>query len=217
MDFRDFKFAKRRDKHDYLVEDGNDLILKGYDRYGELITTMFITDKLEDSKVWGPKHASFVAEALEDSLDYYDLKNASIKLYTNTFLVGEWKMEVEGIEVFPFYDGSMINVILYFDSYEYFDYKNKYMEKRHPTKIENYSLEKIHEQIGDLRYDLLLNFFTNFQKKIANDAQKDKDKGRVKLGNKLDEIAHHLGKSVDRMEEIVKICKPYIEEEKKSY
>jgi hypothetical protein len=66
--------------------------------------------------------------------------------------------------------------------------------EKHKINVEKYSgnLEELANDIGDLRYDSLKEFFSLLSKKIKSDAKKDKDGGRVQLSNWLTNLSESL-------------------------
>jgi hypothetical protein len=88
------------------------------------------------------------------------------------------------------------------------------MTNKHPVKISyDGSLEKLAEEIGDLRYDVLINFLDLLSKKIYKDADKDGKKFRVKLSQSLFEACDSLDEARVHIEKALKISRPYMEEE----
>ena len=63
----------------------------------------------------------------------------------------------------------------------------------HKTSLKHYeNWEEIAEEIGDLRYDALADFFKALSDKIREDGAKDKARGRHQLAQELSTIANKL-------------------------
>jgi hypothetical protein len=69
-------------------------------------------------------------------------------------------------------------------------------------------------QIMSLRYDLVLEVLTGIAEEARRQAEADTERNRYALASNLDLFATQLERGLPNVELIVKICKPYIEEEK---
>jgi hypothetical protein len=88
------------------------------------------------------------------------------------------------------------------------------MTNKHPVKISyEGSFEKLAEEIGDLRYDVLSNFLDLLSKKIYKDADKDGKKFRAKLSQSLFEACDSLDEARMRIDKAMKISRPFMKEE----
>ncbi len=88
------------------------------------------------------------------------------------------------------------------------------MEHKHPTKISyEGSFEKLAEEIGDLRYDVLTNLIDLISKKIYRDAEKDGKRFRVKLAQSLFSACDSLDEARVHIETASKISKPFMKKE----
>jgi ADP-heptose:LPS heptosyltransferase len=56
---------------------------------------------------------------------------------------------------------------------------------KHKTKVGIRSLKKLAEDIGNLRYDALAEFFRHLKNKLLNDSEADLSRGRKKLARHL--------------------------------
>ena len=85
---------------------------------------------------------------------------------------------------------------------------------KHPTKIENYdgSLEKLVNELGDLRYDALSDFLKYLSKKLEQDSLADEGRNRVQLANHLKHASFSIKESSESIKKAWKICKPFMEE-----
>ncbi len=77
----------------------------------------------------------------------------------------------------------------------------------HEVSIKKYkgTLKDLSTDIGDLRYDALAEFLDLLSHKIQDDAQQDKERGRIKLAKELHHCAEQLKSaklSIDRAWEI---------------
>lgn len=82
----------------------------------------------------------------------------------------------------------------------------------HKENIDKYqgSMLDLAEEIGDLRYDSLSEFLDLLQKKIHRDADKDNERGRLKLSTNLYSISASLLDAKKSCDEAWIICKPYM-------
>ena len=60
-------------------------------------------------------------------------------------------------------------------------------------------LEKLAEDIGNLRYDALAKFLCALTCKLFNDSEKDRQRGREKLARRLRDAALKLEKATDNI------------------
>ena len=79
----------------------------------------------------------------------------------------------------------------------------------HKTEIEGYDLQKLADEIGDLRYDALQEFLLHLSLKIRNDALKDRNRGRIKLANQLRTASENIQKSAESIDKAWIICKSF--------
>lgn len=70
-------------------------------------------------------------------------------------------------------------------------------------------LEKLAEDIGNLRYDALAKFLCALTCKLFNDSEKDRQRGREKLARRLRDAALKLEKATDNINVAWKISAPY--------
>jgi hypothetical protein len=78
----------------------------------------------------------------------------------------------------------------------------------HRVDIEQYpgSLGELAEDVGDLRYDSLTDFFRLLAAKLANDAAADQGRGRPKLAAALHDAATHVASAASGVERAWGIC-----------
>ena len=83
---------------------------------------------------------------------------------------------------------------------------------KHKAWIKNYvnDADKLAEEIGDLRYDSLSEFLELLSNKIEKDGGKDRDRGRVKLADKLKAASDALRLSAGEINAAWQICEPYM-------
>ena len=83
---------------------------------------------------------------------------------------------------------------------------------KHKNWIKGYEndFEKLATEVGDLKYDALGNFLSLLSKKIAEDATKDRERGRNKLGKNLESCANNLKESSKNIQNAWVICEPYM-------
>ena len=67
------------------------------------------------------------------------------------------------------------------------------------------------EDIGDLHYESLIDFFAYLGEKLNKDATKDLNGGRKQIAEKLFEASEMTFQAGDWMHEVWDICKPYME------
>lgn len=84
--------------------------------------------------------------------------------------------------------------------------------KQHPVKIDKYdgSLEQLAIELGDLQYDVLGELLTRLSLKLQQDAAKDIDRGREKLGNNLFDAGKSILDSAMSIGLAWEICEPHI-------
>ena len=84
----------------------------------------------------------------------------------------------------------------------------------HKSHIEHYPDAKIlAEEIGNLKYDSLANFFQELSNKFLRDAKADSYKGRKKLAKHLDALYSHSQSMKFEAEKLWEICEPYMREQ----
>lgn len=69
------------------------------------------------------------------------------------------------------------------------------------------------KSFGNLRYDQLAEFIFQLSDKIMNDAELDISRGRRKLGSKLLDCGEQLFEAYVIIEEVEKICEPFMKDE----
>ena len=91
----------------------------------------------------------------------------------------------------------------------------KQLDKIHPTLV-NLLLpdENLGKEIIALRYDLIIPIIDGMIKESERQETGDRGRGRIKLANELNELTQNLKDTRVTVENLVKICKPYIEREK---
>lgn len=91
------------------------------------------------------------------------------------------------------------------------------LDKIHPIKIrQNIEPdEDLGRSLVALRYDKFLPVIEGMIKEARRQSEGDMRRGRTKLANSLLNLSRSLENSKNDLENIVKICKVYIEEEKK--
>jgi len=82
----------------------------------------------------------------------------------------------------------------------------------HQKWIKGYEqdFQRLAEEVGDLRYDSLAEFLELLAKKIKQDANNDRDRGRYHLSEFLYETKDKLAKAADSAGYAWKICEPYM-------
>lgn len=81
---------------------------------------------------------------------------------------------------------------------------------KHETNIDyKGGLDKLAEDLSRLRYDALAKFLCSLGGYITNDADKDRQRGRVKLASRLREAGRALDKATDHINVAWKISAPY--------
>ncbi len=85
----------------------------------------------------------------------------------------------------------------------------------HPATVESYpgTLKELAEDIGDLRYDELANFFSHLARKMKNDSRKDRERGRENLAMQLFLASLEIADANYQMKQVWEICKPHMEDE----
>lgn len=69
------------------------------------------------------------------------------------------------------------------------------------------------EQVGNLRYDALVEFFGYLSAKMERDAEADLGRGRSKLALCLSNTSIYLDKAKRSIDAAWKICEPHMKEE----
>lgn len=88
------------------------------------------------------------------------------------------------------------------------------MSHKHPIKISyDGSFEKLAEEIGNLRYDILAEFLNMLSKKIYKDGEKDAERGRGKLSASLFSASESIDEAKVGIERALKISMPFMKEE----
>lgn len=80
---------------------------------------------------------------------------------------------------------------------------------KHTTTVKGVGLDnkELANRVGDLYYDNLTEFLEFLSQKIALDANADRNRGRKRLADALDESAKYLAKSAKHISEAWEICK----------
>lgn len=75
---------------------------------------------------------------------------------------------------------------------------------KHNTELEYPGgFDKLTEDLGNLRYDVLAEFLNKLSKKLNKDAEADNNRGRRQLAKQLIYAGKHVGNAW-------KICKPFM-------
>ena len=79
-------------------------------------------------------------------------------------------------------------------------------------KIPEYlsNLEQVANDIGDMPYDKLAEFFGHLQIKIRKDSENDGRGGRTRLSLLLNRTSFNISIIQDQFRKIWEICKPYM-------
>ncbi|MFA6608653.1 MAG: hypothetical protein WCT07_01980 [Candidatus Paceibacterota bacterium] len=89
------------------------------------------------------------------------------------------------------------------------------LEKVHPTKVLGLEPnETLGKEIMALRYDLILPIIKGMAKEIKRQEAGDRSRERTKLANELEKLQETITSVTSHIENLVTICKPYIEQEK---
>lgn len=82
----------------------------------------------------------------------------------------------------------------------------------HKDKVENYqgTMQKLAEDIGNLKYDALAVFLDLLAQKIENDGIKDAERKRLQLAQQLQNSANSLKKAKVAIDKAWKISEPYM-------
>jgi len=82
----------------------------------------------------------------------------------------------------------------------------------HKTQLNSYpgSLAELAEEIGDLRYDALSDFFQLLSQKIEKDGDQDKNRGRLQLATQLYACSFSLSTCKQAIDRAWGISEPYI-------
>ncbi len=103
------------------------------------------------------------------------------------------------------------------EEYKKYTERNTKKEKHpmHPTTVANYSgsLEDLAQDIANMRYDAVCEFFGYLAKKIDGDAKADQKRGKTQLAVKLGNIAHLVNEAKEEMDAAWKICRPHMKKE----
>lgn len=83
----------------------------------------------------------------------------------------------------------------------------------HPRTVPGFTLNELAQAISILRYDSLAELLHCLSLEVLVDSGEDKDRGRVKLSQRLDVIASHLEFASTASKHAWAVCKPF--EEKK--
>ena len=85
---------------------------------------------------------------------------------------------------------------------------------KHTDQITGFGsdMEKLAEEIGDLRYDTMFELFRHLSSKIGKDSIKDREGGRKHLADALAQLSTRLALCTHDTSRIWDICKPYMEE-----
>lgn len=83
------------------------------------------------------------------------------------------------------------------------------MKSKHNTEIDDYDMEALCEEIGNLRYDALVKFLRLLEKKLKDDSDADKERGRIRLSEALFEVGRMLRNASDFAGMAWDICKDY--------
>ena len=83
---------------------------------------------------------------------------------------------------------------------------------RHPTNVKGFegSLEELAKNIGNMTYDRTALFIEELAEDIKRQADADLGRGRKKLATQLYETSDKLYQAKDLMNEVWKICEPYM-------
>ena len=84
---------------------------------------------------------------------------------------------------------------------------------KHTSTVGDLSNPELAKQIGDLRYDSLIELFNALSKKFEMDSEADRDRGRLKLASHLLSISTKFKSMEIEMSEIWKICEPYMKKD----
>jgi hypothetical protein len=80
----------------------------------------------------------------------------------------------------------------------------------HSESVNGLSNPELATQIGDLRYDSLIELFNALSKKFEADSESDQNRGRGKLAKKLFNVSFKFKEMEMEMSEIWDICEPYM-------
>lgn len=83
---------------------------------------------------------------------------------------------------------------------------------KHTHQIKSYTgtHRQLAEDIGDLYYDALADFFRLMAEKMDRDAQADAGRGRHKLATELAACAQHLQQAAEHIDFAWTICEPHV-------
>ena len=72
------------------------------------------------------------------------------------------------------------------------------------------NLEQVANDLADMPYDKLVEFFGHFEKKVMIDSKKDGEGGRVQLSVLLSRASFSLSVVKIQFQDIWKLCKPFM-------
>ena len=83
---------------------------------------------------------------------------------------------------------------------------------QHPNHLTKYqgSIEELVSELGNLRYDNLVDFLNKMGDDLMRQAARDREKGRVQLVSQLEAAAQKLYEARDKMQCAWKISEPYM-------
>ena len=84
---------------------------------------------------------------------------------------------------------------------------------KHKSEVGGIPNTELAKQIGDLRYDALIELFNALSKKFESDSEADRERGRTQLANHLLSISIKFKNMEIEMSEIWKICEPYMKKD----
>ena len=84
---------------------------------------------------------------------------------------------------------------------------------KHKSTVGDLSNPELAKEIGDLRYDALIELFNAISKKFEIDSEADRNRGRTQLANHLLNISIKFKDIEVEMAEIWKICEPYMKKD----
>ncbi|MBX2876691.1 MAG: hypothetical protein KTR30_31535 [Saprospiraceae bacterium] len=82
----------------------------------------------------------------------------------------------------------------------------------HRSTLANYDkgLQQLAEELGDLRYDALVDFLQYLHEKLAKDSKADEERGRAKLAKCLALASNNIGHSAKEIQKAWIISEPYM-------
>lgn len=88
-------------------------------------------------------------------------------------------------------------------------------DKIHPTKVLNLNPSKeLGKEIIALRYNLIIPILEGMLEETKRQENGDRSRGRIKLANELEKLYQTISQVKSSTENLITICKPYIEKEK---